>query len=243
MIRNRPSKYQSSPHKRAAWLTTFNDLVTLMLVFFVLLFIMSSIDVKKLYKASMSLRSGLGILEAGQTTKVDTLRRFETGHNVETEEPDTESNQDEEIEASVRELDSEPGIDMLRTREGITITMEDHILFRSGKAAIDNDGYPVLDSIVAKVLKRISGPVRVEGHTDNVPVVYNQRYPTNWELSIARAVNVVKYFIEAGDIDPERLSAVGYGELKPLVPNTSPENRAKNRRVEIKLVTKGINET
>jgi chemotaxis protein MotB len=75
----------------------------------------------------------------------------------------------------------------------------------------------------------------VEGHTDNVPI-HTRQFPSNWELSTARAVNVLKYFADADRIDPRRLSAVGYGESKPLVNNDSPRNRAKNRRVEIVLI-------
>jgi chemotaxis protein MotB len=78
--------------------------------------------------------------------------------------------------------------------------------------------------------------VRVEGHTDNVPI-HTNRFPSNWELSIARAVSVVKYFVDVGNINPQRLSAVGYGESRPLVPNSSAANLAKNRRVEIVLAT------
>ena len=89
---------------------------------------------------------------------------------------------------------------------------------------------------VAAVIQNIRNPVRIEGHTDNVPIA-TRRFPSNWELSTARAVQVLKYFIAAGEIDPSRLSAVGYGEAKPVLPNNTPENRTKNRRVEIVLVT------
>jgi chemotaxis protein MotB len=82
-------------------------------------------------------------------------------------------------------------------------------------------------------------PIRVEGHTDNVPI-YTKRFPSNWELSTVRAVNVLKYFADAGGIDPRRLSAVGYGESKPLVANISPQSRAKNRRVEIVLIKEDL---
>jgi chemotaxis protein MotB len=74
----------------------------------------------------------------------------------------------------------------------------------------------------------------VEGHTDDVPIE-NKRFPSNWELSVARAVNVVKYFISKGNISPERLSAAGYGDSKPLYPNVSDHNRELNRRVGIIL--------
>ena len=83
--------------------------------------------------------------------------------------------------------------------------------------------------------------MRVEGHTDNIPI-QTARFPSNWELSVARAVNVVKYFAEVSNIDPQRLSAVGYGESRPVVANDTPANRMKNRRVEILLITEGKEE-
>ena len=89
---------------------------------------------------------------------------------------------------------------------------------------------------IAKAIKKVSKPVRVEGHTDNVPI-QTRRFPSNWELSVARAVNVVKYFAEVSNIDPHRLSAVGYGESRPIIANDTASNRVQNRRVEILLIT------
>jgi chemotaxis protein MotB len=94
---------------------------------------------------------------------------------------------------------------------------------------------------IAQALTNVPFSLRVEGHTDNVPI-QTKRFPSNWELSIARAVNVVKYFAQVSNIDPQRLSAVGYGESRPVVENDTPSNRAKNRRVEILLLTEGIEE-
>jgi chemotaxis protein MotB len=98
-------------------------------------------------------------------------------------------------------------------------------------AEIAPNGYRVLDRVGA-VIGRAAHAVRVEGHTDNVPI-HTPRYPSNWELSVARAVNVVKYLAASGAVAPERLSAVGYGDSKPRQANLSPQGRAGNRRVEI----------
>ena len=111
------------------------------------------------------------------------------------------------------------------------------MLFDFGKAAINPGGLDFLNKLAA-LIQKVPYPVRVEGHTDNVPI-RTVRFPSNWELSIARAVSVVKYFAESGKINPQRLSAVGYGETRPLMPNDSTTNRARNRRVEIVLVTEG----
>ena len=137
-------------------------------------------------------------------------------------------------------LESEPGIQVTHSDEGTRLVFADRILFDFGKDAINTEGFRFLDKI-AQALKNVPYPLRVEGHTDNVPI-QTKRFPSNWELSVARAVNVVKYFAQVRNIDPQRLSAVGYGESRPLVPNDSPSNRARNRRVEILILTEEIEE-
>jgi chemotaxis protein MotB len=104
-------------------------------------------------------------------------------------------------------------------------------LFDAGKAVISPPAVPLLQKIGA-VIAETDYEVRVEGHTDDVPIQTAQ-YPSNWELSTARAVNVLRYFIETYPISGQRLSAEGYGEYQPMVPNDSPGHRARNRRVEI----------
>ncbi len=265
----------------AKWLITFNDLTTLLMVFFVLLFSMSSLDVKKLKYFQVSLQSGLGILRKGANVEVGntetipipeaksqdegaleekTVPKEETATdkevaldqemaeekeevleeegNIENETwevfPIPEVAAEEEIENLINTLDSELDIGVTYTKEGVVITLENTILFESAVAEINPGAFPVLDKIAA-IIKKISKPIRVEGHTDDDPI-HTEMFPSNWELSTARAVNVVKYFVESGKIPPERLSAVGYGEAKPLYPNDTSEHKSGNRRVEIVLM-------
>ncbi|GAJ13378.1 unnamed protein product [marine sediment metagenome] len=111
--------------------------------------------------------------------------------------------------------------------------MEEKLLYRSGSAKIEAKSFQSLNALCS-VLQSTDYFIRVEGHTDNIPI-NNPEFPSNWELSTARAVNIVKYFVSEGDISPERLSAAGYADSKPVVPNVSKGNRAQNRRVEIIL--------
>jgi chemotaxis protein MotB len=134
---------------------------------------------------------------------------------------------------AIDDLTNNPEITVIQTPKGLFITLSDGILFQSGVSELRPEGYPVLNKII-RVLQSNGLDVRIEGHTDNV-AIRSGRFPSNWDLSIVRAVHVVKYFIDAGKIAPQRLSAVGYGESKPLYPNDSPANREKNRRVEIIL--------
>jgi chemotaxis protein MotB len=117
--------------------------------------------------------------------------------------------------------------------------MVDAILFASGKAEVTPEGLVVLQKVI-DILKNIKDKaIRIEGHTDNVQIVgaLTKKYPTNWELSAARAVNVTRYLQQQG-VDPLNLGAVAYGEFKPVAGNDTSEGKAKNRRIEIILVPK-----
>jgi chemotaxis protein MotB len=121
----------------------------------------------------------------------------------------------------------------------LTVNMVDAILFDSGKAEVKAGGQAILQKIVSILADVKDKSIRIEGHTDNVPIVgmLAKKFPTNWELSAARAINVARYLQEQG-IDPVHLSVVAYGEYKPVAANDTPEGRAKNRRIEIILVPK-----
>lgn len=121
----------------------------------------------------------------------------------------------------------------------LTVNMVDSILFDSGKAEVKKGGLEILGKVIS-ILKDVSDKsIRIEGHTDNVPIsrALAQRYPTNWELSAARAINVMRFLQDQG-IDPANLSAVAYGEWKPVATNDTAEGKAKNRKIEIILVPK-----
>jgi chemotaxis protein MotB len=131
------------------------------------------------------------------------------------------------------------GMRVMYSDQGARIRFEDAVLFDFGRAEINPAGLMFLDQIAA-VIHSIPCPIRIEGHTDNVPI-HTKLFPSNWELSAARAVNVVKYFVDSCSIAPQRLSAVGYGASKPLFPNDSADYRTKNRRVEIVLIEEELN--
>jgi chemotaxis protein MotB len=121
----------------------------------------------------------------------------------------------------------------------LTVNMVDAILFDSGKAEIKTDGLVVLGKVI-EILRAVNDKaIRIEGHTDAMPIAGSlaQRYPTNWELSAARAINVARY-LQKESINPALLSAAGFGEFKPVADNATVEGRAKNRRIEIVLVPK-----
>ena len=234
--------------KRAGWLTTFNDLVTLLMVFFVLLFTMSTIDTQKMQDFQYALQSGLGILETGNKVAISVKRTQpvdDMSHIMTQAEGELNKEGNSQVSGKlvdqIRQLtQADLDIQVTHTDQGTRLSFEDQVLFDFGKAAINPAGFLFLDKI-ADVLDKMPYAVRVEGHTDNVPI-QTRRFPSNWELSVARAVSVVKYFVEVSNIDPQRLSAVGYGESRPVAENDTLSNRAKNRRVEILLLTEGKEE-
>jgi chemotaxis protein MotB len=120
----------------------------------------------------------------------------------------------------------------------LSVNMVDKILFNSGEASVKPEGEKVLLQVGAALKNVQDKAIRVEGHTDNVPIASSlqSRFASNWELSTARATAVVRYLQDKAGIAPDHLIAAGYGEYKPIAPNTTPEGRAQNRRIEIVLV-------
>lgn len=129
-------------------------------------------------------------------------------------------------------------IQITEMKNRLTMTMVDKILFPSGSAEVSKDGKLVLDKVIS-ILKDVKDKrIQVEGHTDNVRILsaIKAKYPTNWELSTARATQVVRYLQETGGLDPKNLSATGYAEYQPVAPNDTDEGKARNRRIEIVLL-------
>ena len=209
---------------------------------------MSTIDTRKMQDFQYALQSGLGIMETGnkvavsvkKTQPVEDMSHIMTQAEGERNKHGSNQPGGKLADPIGQLVKADLGIQVTHTHQGTRLSFEDQVLFDFGRAAISPTGFIFLDKI-ADVLKKVPYAVRVEGHTDNVPI-QTHRFPSNWELSVARAVNVVKYFAEVSNIDPKRLSAVGYGESRPVAANDSPSDRAKNRRVEILLLTEGKEE-
>lgn len=218
-------------------MTTYSDMVTLVLCFFVLLYTFSTLDVLKFQQALVSLQGALGILPGGQTVTAEPFQHQGSGaHQRLIFVPDVA--QMEAVQLEIEQVLDEVGMaDAVITRieeRGLVVRFTDSALFDSGRADIRPDSRLVLDR-VSEVIGRIPNQVRIEGHTDNRPI-NTLRFPTNWELSTARATAVIRHFIERHGLDPERLSAAGYGEYRPIADNATPEGRQQNRRVDIVIL-------
>ena len=214
-------------------MVTYGDMMTLLLTFFVLIVSFSSIQDVKFESAMGSLKAALGVMTA-RSGMQRTMKYFRP---AEVTERDEIIEQVQKMKAELAKQDLQNDVKVTLTEKGAHIVISDPMLFDLGSDRLKMDVIPALD-IVANLIKSSENTeVLVEGHTDNWPI-NNPRFPSNWELSAARALAVVKYLAFRENIDPARFAATGYGEYRPVKPNDSVENRAKNRRVEIFVNTK-----
>ncbi len=182
------------------------------------------------------------------TTENDTLKKDKDALQTKVNELTAKAEKAEQLEKATKtyedlkkklEKEIQDGqIQLTEMKNRLTMTLVDKILFASGSADVSKEGKKVLDKVIA-ILKDIKDKrIQVEGHTDNVRIysAIKTKYPTNWELSTARATQVVRYLQEDGGLDAKLLSATGYSEYQPVAPNDTDENKAKNRRIEIVLL-------
>ena len=227
----RPRK-QEQPRGTPAYMLTWGDMCTLLLCFFVMLLAMSTIDPAKFNIAASSFQNALGgVLESLPSVLItQEVLIPKLGGNEQNKRMAVEAAL--RIRRAIKQENLEDAIKVKVTESGIAIKVADPIGFDVGDAKIKPELISALRSI-SDIINKVQGTqIRVEGHTDDTPI-RTAKYPSNWELSSARALNVVKFFAEHGGIEPARLSAIGYGEYRPFVPNTSAENRKSNRRIEI----------
>lgn len=224
------------------WMTTYSDTITLLLTFFVLLYSFSTLDANKFKQLAAAFQSVL-TGQSGKNIMELNIKNGEVpvvGTPIEARPVKKDSNSMyNKVTTYVAQSNLKGKVEVLKDEKGVMLQLRDNVLFDIGKAEIKPESIAILNSI-GKMLKSIpNNDIVVEGHTDNVPI-NNYKYPSNWELSTARAVNVVKYFVEKCEINPALFNAAGYGEYRPIAPNNSEANRAKNRRVNIIIIEKDV---
>jgi chemotaxis protein MotB len=219
------------------WMVTYGDLMSLLLTFFVLLVSFSSIQLAEFEKAMGSLKGALGVLPRKQSTL--------NLHSI--PQPDQRFMRTRDMENDILALKkyiAESGLDEVveieREDEGILVRVRNPILFELGKAKLKPSSFALMTKL-GNFAKRYANELRVVGHTDDLPI-RTREFPSNWELSALRAINVLHFLAERVGIEESRMSCQAFAEFRPLVPNTTPENRMRNRRVELLIVTKNPNE-
>ena len=233
--RRRPKEEKGAPK----WMVTFSDLMTLILVFFILLFSMSVVDAEK-FRAiadSFQQRQVLDFLPSAIEFETPREERgeqrkdpFDEGKFGE----EQDVNMDELLEEVQEFLETNELTELIsatRDDRGVVLVLQERTLFATAEADVLADAKPFLDK-VGTLLVAIPNMVKVEGHTDSRPIS-TFRYPSNWELSGARASSVIRYLVDNHNLEPNRFIATGYGDTRPVVPNTTVENLQTNRRVVI----------
>ena len=212
-----------------SYMTTYGDMMTLLVTFFVLLISFSSIQESKFKQAMSSLQGALGVLAADGGRLI--LKPQMPYYEIKRHDFDYEM---EKILQQLEELTEKSGthenVKYERSKDRIHFSISNPMLFESGSSDVKSIADDILEQI-ARVLAMVPFEVRVEGHTDDIPI-HTARFPSNWDLSASRALSVVQKFIDNG-IAPERFQAIGFGEFRPIASNDTPEGRSQNRRVEI----------
>lgn len=243
-----------------AWMATFSDLMNLLLCFFVLLFSMSTVDAEKWQQMAASFSDNFSIFSGGASAigdgflisnGVSQLNELDdyinsTGKTAESEEfvnelMEFEEKQlaqaeqlAEEIEEAVEESQFADEIEVDFTAQYVSLTLNGALLFDSGSAELKEEAKPLMDKVGQLLARYARSTIEIEGHTDNVPI-HNARFANNNELSSFRALSVFDYFMETTFLDPATIKHSGRGEYLPVADNGTPEGRAQNRRVEIKI--------
>ena len=222
-------KCPECPKGAPMWMTTFSDMTTLLLTFFVLLMSMANFDKVKMEQSFGILAGSSGIMTNPSVSPLSQMN-IVAKRSIK----DTVSKTEEQIESQVKSMmhgqNMDNMISVVKTDKGLSVRILDSALFRSGSAELLPQAGPILDRII-NIVKDSSYYINIEGHTDDTG---NPDF--NWKLSTERALSVIDYFVKA-DFNPVRLSASGYGQYHPILPNITDRNRSMNRRVEINMVT------
>jgi len=251
-LKKEPEKHAN--HER--WLVSYADFITLLFAVFVVLYAMGQSDKKKVEEVMQAIQQSFGMATAGASApkvsvissqaitvipslkpeiKVSPMGRSRNGQaKARAEEKDFRQIKSS-VEAYLVKQGAQSKVTLEITRRGLIVSLKEAGFFNSGQANIKPEAYELINTI-AEVMTQYNNPLRLEGHTDNVPISTSQ-FPSNWELSTARATNGLKYLLKNFEVDPNKISATGYAEFRPIADNATPEGRAKNRRVDLVMLS------
>lgn len=251
-LKKEPEKHAN--HER--WLVSYADFITLLFAVFVVLYAMGQSDKAKVEQVMQAIQQSFGMATTGAPTpkvnviasqtitvipslkpdiKVAPMGRARTGQaKARAEEKDFRQIKSA-VEAYLVKQGAQNKVTLEITRRGLIVSLKEAGFFNSGQATIKPEAYDLINTI-AEVMTQYNNPLRVEGHTDNVPISTSQ-FPSNWELSTARATNGLKYLLRNFDVDANKISATGFAEYRPIADNATAEGRAKNRRVDLVMLS------
>jgi chemotaxis protein MotB len=231
-----PKAKHAAEENHERWLVSYADFVTLLFAFFVVMFAHSNMDKEKIQQFAEQFQNRLEGLPTAAAPSASSRPAEKT---VLTHEDLTMA----EMRGSIDQLEQDllpeiqqGKVELSLQARGLIMSLRESAFFEAGQAELHPDSLKIMTK-VAEALTRIPGQIRLEGHTDDTPI-RTAMYPSNWQLSSARAISVLRLLSGRYGIDPDRLAAAGFGEFRPLVANDTPENRAKNRRVDVVILTR-----
>lgn len=244
-------KCNCPPEGLPGWMATYGDMVTLLLCFFVLLFAMSTTDANKFKNAMMAFRGTFGLMDGGKTVSPEDFMsnaridsrgsefKYQTIAKKIKGDLEKFAGEMSKNSSNTEETDLSQVADIKITDRGIEVALGDEVLFDSAKADLKPRAKEILN-IILETIGTLENEVVVEGHTDSRRI-NTEKFPSNWELSGARAASVVRYFLEENNNLSKRVSIAGYAATRPVAVNSTVEGRQKNRRVNI-VILKSIEE-
>lgn len=218
-----------------AWMATFSDLATLLLTFFVLLLSFAEMDVMAFKTMLGSVKDAFGVQKetpgsyqavSAQAVTLDVVENPPIGHRLNEAEADAVA----KLQRIVQQLDMQDDVDVFLTNRGVSVRLKDRLLFSTASDDLAPEAAPLLDKI-GELAEEFPGGLSIEGHTDDRPI-RSSRFPSNWELSSARATAALRYLRGSTELDVDSIRVVGFADTKPVVEGTDDEARSKNRRVE-----------
>lgn len=233
-------------HMDESWLIPYADILTLLLALFIVLFATAQVDQQKFNQMAYSFNAAFGgspsifdnnrsIAPEADASKPDQSTTESPQGQAQLQETVQLSEVKRQIDRYIQENNLTGGLSTMLTEDGLMIRIKDSALFTSGNADLRPEALQVGQEI-AKMLVPLNQKIVISGHTDNVPINTGE-FPSNWELSARRSINFMKFILSSEKkLQPERFSAIGYGEYRPLVPNDTIDGRAKNRRVEVLIM-------
>ncbi|WP_292040014.1 flagellar motor protein MotD [Massilia sp. UBA6681] len=238
MARKRYDDGAQENHER--WLISYADFITLLFAFFVVMYAISIVNEGKYAVLSEALGDAFGGRSVAPQAHTSVEPVLPLSHIVNRKRQEAARRERERMEILAKDLTAtlmplvkSGQVRVTQNARGIGIELNASVLFAQGEATLQQEAREVLGA-VAGLLKDAPQRIEVEGHTDNLPIT-NERFASNWELSAVRAASVVRLFIESG-VQDVRLSAIGHGATRPVAPNDTPANQARNRRVAVMIL-------
>lgn len=227
--------YSNSNDYINRWVISYADFVTMLLALFMVMFAVNMMGQDKVKSVNKSLEKVFTSTQTTQNVKNEETTKEEIATNAILDGSESILDSDTIMKEFKANTALENSVNVLKDKRGVIIRLNDTMLFDAGSAIIKPEAMATLEKIAAS-LNGFNNPVVIEGHTDSTPIK-NEKFPSNWELSTARATNIISYLTQKHNFAPGRLSAVGYGEYMPIAQNDNPQNRSKNRRVDIIILS------